>query len=184
MPWLPCVDPRPRGTPVGRQWWFFNDRNGHRGVWTEFGESNLITRVGVKAPFVHDLTVATAETGSVFSKSWGTDLNLDFHKGGPFSNLYTDLDMGAGTRPFNSGGAQGAGPHSGAFATFWNLRSGGKRLALPDPGFGPALNFVGVAGVGTRDPAASRSAAASWLTDGSASPPNLHESMRKRRLGW
>lgn len=162
----------------------FNDRNGHRGVWSEFGESNLFTRIGVKAPYVHDLSVATAETGSVWSRSWGTDLNLDHHKGGPFSNLFTDLDMGAATRAFNSGGAQGAGPHSGAFTTFWNLRSAGKPLVLPDAGFGPALNFVGVAGVGGRDPAASRTTTPSWVMDGGADPPNLHEAMRKRRLGW
>jgi hypothetical protein len=49
-------------------------------VWSEFGEANLFSRIAMRAPFVHDFSVATAETGSVWAHSWGSDLNLDFHK--------------------------------------------------------------------------------------------------------
>jgi hypothetical protein len=62
--------------------WGGLDRQGHRGIWSEFGEANLFTSIAMKVPFVHDFSVATAETGSVWSNSWGVDLNLDFHKVG------------------------------------------------------------------------------------------------------
>ncbi|KAI8464294.1 MAG: pectin lyase fold/virulence factor [Monoraphidium minutum] len=167
-----------RGSPT-RDFWSGLDRSGHRGVWAEFGENNLFTRIAFKAPFFHDFTVATAEHGSVLSKSWGRDLNLDFHKGAPWGNLYTDLDLGAGTRAFKSGGGAGAGPNSASYQTFWNLRAA-QPLQLPDNSFGPQLNFVGVQ---TRDSASAR-VAVRWMQDGGGFPQNLWLSMRQKRLGW
>jgi hypothetical protein len=87
--------------------------------------------------------------------------------------------MGAGTRAFNSGGGQGAGPNSGSWQTFWNLKSAGP-LALPGDGFGPQINF---AGVQTRDSAAARVAVRWAQQDGEAHPRDLWEAMRRRRLG-
>jgi hypothetical protein len=75
--------------------WGGLDRQGHRGVWSEFGEANLFTRIAMRAPFVHDFSVATAETGSVWADSWGTDLNLDFHKVGVACDTSCDKDFRA-----------------------------------------------------------------------------------------
>lgn len=61
---------------------------------------------------------------------------------GSHSNLFSNVDMGAGTRPFASGGAENRGAHSGANNTFWNLY-GDKQLALPPCDYGPLLTFVG-----------------------------------------
>lgn len=36
--------------------------------------------------------------------------------------LFTDLELGASRRAFYSGGPGGAGPASGAWTTFWNIR--------------------------------------------------------------
>ncbi|WIA15873.1 hypothetical protein OEZ85_012625 [Tetradesmus obliquus] len=157
--------------------WGGLDRQGHRGIWSEFGEANLFTRIAMKVPFVHDFSVATAETGSVWSNSWGADLNLDFHKGAPYANLYTDLDLGQGSRPFRSGGAAGAGPHAAAYQTFWNLKSR-QPLTLPDAGFGPLANYVGLQ---TRDSAALRVRA---RAEAGAFPQDLYASMKKKRMGW
>ena len=131
---------------------------------------------------MHDFSVATTEIGSVFSFCSGPDLNLDFHKGAPYANLYTNLDMGLGKRPFNSGGGAGAGPNAGSFQTFWNLKSK-QALTLPKADFGPYINFIGLQ---TRDPAAARFMRASWLQDPSFSvfPDNLWAAMKKKRLGW
>eukprot|EP00775_Hariotina_reticulata_P003015 gene3015-3295_t len=169
---------KPRGAWT-KDWWTGLDKNGHRAIWSEFGESNLFTNIAVKAPFVHDFTVATAEMGSVWSNSWGADLNLDFHKGAPYANLYTNLDMGAGSRPFRSGGGAGAGPNSASYQTFWNLKSR-QPLQLPDGGFGPQINFVGV---WTRESASAR-VNLRWLQDWGQYPQDLWASMRQRRLGW
>lgn len=61
---------------------------------------------------------------------------------GSHSNLFSNINFGAGTRPFASGGAGGRGAHSGANNTFWNLYAS-RQLALPDCSYGPMLTFVG-----------------------------------------
>jgi hypothetical protein len=50
----------------------------------------------MKVPFVHDFSVATAETGSVWANSWGTDLNLDFHKVGVTRDCVTSYTVWGG----------------------------------------------------------------------------------------
>jgi hypothetical protein len=67
---------------------------------------------------------------TVFASGRGVDLNMDQNREANCSNLFSNLDLGAGTRPFNSGGAGNRGAHSGAYSTFWNLRAN-KPLQLP-----------------------------------------------------
>jgi hypothetical protein len=98
-------------------------------------------------------------------------------QGAPYANLYTDLDLGQGSRPFRSGGAAGTGPNAAAHQTFWNLKSR-QPLTLPDAGFGPLMNYVGLQ---TRESAALRVGARS---DAGTYPQNLYASMRKKRMGW
>jgi hypothetical protein len=136
----------------------------------------------MQSQYMHDFSVATTEIGSVWSYCSGPDLNLDFHKGAPYANLYTNLDMGQGSRPFRSGGGDGAGPNAGSFQTFWNLKSK-QPLSLPSADFGPYLNFVGLM---TRDPSAARMARGSWMQDPSFSvyPDSLWTAMKRKRVGW
>lgn len=64
------------------------------------------------------------------------------HTPKPRNTRPPDIDLGAGTRPFRSGGGAGAGPNSASYQTFWNLKAA-QPLQLPDSSFGPQLNFVG-----------------------------------------
>lgn len=45
----------------------------------------------------------------------------------PYGTLFSNIDTGAGLRMFESAGAFGRGPHTGAWTTFWNLRGRRER---------------------------------------------------------
>jgi hypothetical protein len=124
--------------------------------------------------------VASAETGSVRASSLGTDLNLDLHKMGVSTGgtcqKPSDRQTASTEWPLLSG--QCAGRRLGHRPqTFWNLKSR-QPLTLPDAGFGPLMNYVGLQ---TRESAALRVGARS---DAGTYPQNLYASMRKKRMGW
>jgi hypothetical protein len=97
--------------------------------------------------YIHDVTIASGTSLNVFRDGGGEDLNLDHHRTAPMGNLFTNLNMGQGTRPFASGGRKDRGAYSGRGNTYWNLkRDSGGPLLLPDCDFGPLLNFVGAFG--------------------------------------
>lgn len=92
--------------------------------------------------------------GAPPSEAWTTAPGLrcrphaaQHHRNGPFANLFTDIDVGRGTRPFYSGGAEGRGANTGRATTFWNVRSSApaRPLQLPPCGrdYGAMVNFVG-----------------------------------------
>lgn len=96
------------------------------------------------APFIHDITISDAASMNVVADSAGWNLNLDHHRTAPSLNLFTNLNMGVGTRPFASGGRSDRGAHSGRGNVYWGLHTkSGRPMGLPDCGFGPMLNFVG-----------------------------------------
>lgn len=73
----------------------------------------------------------------------GTDLCFDHHKRAPYDNVFTDIDLGAGTRMWKSGGGADLGRQCGACGTFWNIRA--KQPQKYPPGFGPpTLNLIAV----------------------------------------
>lgn len=49
------------------------------------------------------------------------------HRAAPYGTLFSDIDCGEGLRMFDSAGAFGRGPHTGARTTFWNLRGSRER---------------------------------------------------------
>ena len=67
------------------------------------------------AKYIHDITVASGSSLNVFHTGRGVDLNLDHHRAGSFANLFTDINLGYGLRPFSSGGRQDRGAHSGGY---------------------------------------------------------------------
>ncbi|BCX46747.1 pectinlyase [Haloferula helveola] len=151
---------------------------GHHGV-SMTGDDNLLTRFNFQQRFIHDITVARG-AGNVASKGRGTDLCFDHHERAPYENLFTDLDVGAGTRVWHSGGGAKLGRHCGARGTFWNLRS---ERPVPAPGsFGPAsMNLVGVPVKG--DPVTD--ANGRWIeifAPGELDPSDLHAAQMERRL--
>lgn len=151
---------------------------GHHGV-TLGGQDNLLDGFEIRTRFMHDITVTRGSAGNVISDGSGVDLALDHHRHGPHSNLFTDLDLGAGTRMFQSGGGADLGRHSGAFETFWNIRAR-EPQSWPE-GWGPdAMNFIGVHGMtrAVTDPAGR------WIeaiAPESLEPQNLFRSQQTRR---
>lgn len=117
---------------------------GHHGLSSTASGDLLFTRFDVRKTFIHDLTVDGYARGTVWSDGRGVDLAMDHHGRAPNGSLFTNLDLGAGTRPFKSGGSTNRLPHSGAYSTFWNVRAA-RSLALPPDDYGPLLTFVAVA---------------------------------------
>ncbi len=130
---------------------------------------------------IHDLTVSGGSTGNVFSNGRGLDLALDHHKRGPYENLFSNLDLGRGSRVFRSGGAASVGRHAGAGNTYWNLVSRNS-VEVPE-GFAPdRMNIIGLRmrGRNSEDPDGR------WvetIRPGTVDPPDLHAAQLERRLG-
>ncbi|NUM53302.1 MAG: hypothetical protein HUU46_06640 [Candidatus Hydrogenedentes bacterium] len=153
---------------------------GHHGV-TLGGTDNLFTRFDFQTPFIHDLTVSNCG-GNVFSNGRGVDMSFDHHRRAPHENLFTNVDVGKGTRVWLCGGGADLGAHCGARGTFWNIRAA-KSIEAPNDKFGPwSMNFVGVA-MGRK---LETNPEGRWFehTDtGAVLPANLHEAQLARRLG-
>jgi hypothetical protein len=150
---------------------------GHHALTSSAGADVLFTRFDVRRTFVHDLSVDNYALGTVWADGRGTDLNLDHHGRGNYGTLWTKLDLGAGTRPWASGGtAPLRMPHSGARSACWNLAAA-RDTALPPADFGPLLSFVAIKGT------AGRPAPADWHVEpiSGVCPDDLHASMLARR---
>ncbi|MGH9581626.1 MAG: hypothetical protein ACRD4O_01670, partial [Bryobacteraceae bacterium] len=143
------------------------------------GTENLITNFKVETRFVHDISVEWFALHTVFAHGRGVDLAMDHHREANYSSLFTDLYLGAGMRPFASGGSKNRGPHSGAYSTFWNLHAASP-LRPPPRDFGPLLNFIGFGGEIPANPEYR------WtiehITPAKLRPANLYEAMLTRRL--
>ena len=154
--------------------------SGHHGL-TLGGADCLATNFTFTASFFHDLTLEGGSIGNVFSKGSAPDMNMDHHRFAPYENLFTDLDMGEGTRIFASGGGPDKGLHSAAGATFWNLRTKAYQQWPED--FGPDLiNLVALKIRGSD----TKNATGRWMETirpGNINPPDLHLAMRARQLG-
>ncbi|MFK7989191.1 MAG: glycosyl hydrolase family 28-related protein [Sandaracinaceae bacterium] len=159
---------------------------GHHGLNNGFGGDNLFVDFDIQTTFVHDLTNEWYAHGIVFARGRGDDLCMDHHRAAPYATLWTELDLGAGERPFRSGGRGDRGPHTASYDTLWNVR-GARALSLPAANYGPTMTFVGF---DTRD--SIPEGALDWhlehaeSTDPPATdvePANLWVAMRERRLG-
>jgi Pectate lyase superfamily protein len=154
--------------------------NGHHGIDIGHGTENLVTNFDVQTKFVHDISVEWYALHTVFSKGRGIDLNMDHHREANYSSLFSDIDCGAGTRPFDSGGSRDRGAHSGAYSTYWNIRATSP-MPFPASDFGPLLNLIGVH-TKVKDPASPYR----WMIEQPAGkelcPRELHEAMKAQRL--
>lgn len=104
-------------------------QQGHHGIYMSGMGDHLFTRFDLRMRFVHDISVSQC-AGVVVSEGRGEDLCFDHHKRAPYEILFTDIDIGKGTRPWKSGGGAGLGKHAAARVTFWNVRGAGP---LPEP---------------------------------------------------
>ena len=154
--------------------------NGHHGIDVSHGTENLITDFDVQTQFVHDISVEWYALHTVFANGRGVNLNMDHHREANYSTLFSNLNCGLGTRPFDSGGSGNRGAHSGAYSTFWNIHANGQ-LKLPARDFGPLLNFIGLDLSGTDSNNPNQ-----WLIEPRTSPGlcpvELQEAMRAVRL--
>lgn len=115
---------------------------GHHGI-TLGGQDNLLSGFDFQTRFMHDITLTRGSSGNVAMRGRGLDLCLDHHRYAPHSNLFTDIDLGRGSRMFESGGGAALGRHSAAWETFWGVRS--QQPQSWPRGWGPdMMNLVGV----------------------------------------
>ncbi len=158
-----------------------NERSGHHALNNGHGGDNLFVDFDLRVKFVHDITNEWYATGIVVTRGRGDDLAMDHHRAAPYSTLWTEIDAGAGTRPFQSGGSSNRGPHTAAYDTLWNVTAA-KDMQLPPDDFGPRMNFVGF-----RTAETSVSSPYEWWLESIESddldPPNLWLAMRDKRLG-
>ena len=153
---------------------------GHHGVNFE-GDDNFLRDFDFRTKFMHDITVDHHAAGNVCAQGKGVDICFDHHKDAPYENLFSDIDIGLGTRPWQCGGGADLGKNTGARATFWNIRAR-KPLSYPPSGFGPpSMNLVGVR---TEAPGAKQ-LTGRWfetIPPEALSPPELHAAQLARRL--
>ncbi|MFH1499160.1 MAG: glycosyl hydrolase family 28-related protein [Verrucomicrobiota bacterium] len=154
---------------------------GHHGIILNRIGDHLFTRFDFRMRFIHDVGMGNQSAGVVMSQGKGVDLCFDNHKRAPYDNLFTMIDVGKGTRPWASGGGLALGKHSGARATFWNLRSE-RPLPYPKEDYAPwSLNLVGV-NFGRTDTTEPSKA---WVEGGAGAwvyPEDLHAAQLARRL--
>lgn len=158
---------------------------GHHGISLQ-GNDLLCKDFDIETRFIHDLTVQSS-VGCVFSQGRAVDLCMDHHRWASYENLFTDIDAGSGRRLFASSGGGNRGNHSGAGATFWNIRS---ERAAPWPNW--QMDAINIIGVRIVDPAKvvpqlpePSDLKARWLEAVEPErlrPANLYEAMKTRRL--
>jgi hypothetical protein len=152
---------------------------GHHGIYMGGMGDHLFTRFDIRMKFIHDISVS-GTAGVVVSKGKGLDLCFDHHKRAPYEILFTDIDLGLGTRPWKSGGGAALGKHAGARVTFWNLHAAGP---LPEPPSVFAPWSVNLVGVDLGRPAVMAPTGV-WreIEPGTeVQPGNLHEAQLERR---
>lgn len=151
---------------------------GHHGV--TVGEDNLLTNFDIRTKFIHDISVE-GTGGGVISRGRGEDLCFDHHKRFPHAVLFTEIDLGKGTRLYNCGGGDNLGRHSAAWTTFWNLRSRNP-ISRPPADFAPDL--INIVGVFSKE-APVLDPKGVWfepIDPASLEPANLYEAQKALRL--
>ena len=152
---------------------------GHHGI-TMGGQDNLVSGFEFGTRFMHDITVTSGSAGNVVTNGRGLDVCFDHHCYAPHANLFTNIDLGEGSRMFQSGGGARLGRHSAAWETFWCIRS--RRPQTWPEGWGPDLmNLVGLL---SSDPPVTEPTGR-WfepLDPNRLQPANLYEAQLARRL--
>lgn len=149
---------------------------GHHGIVA--GNDMLIKNINFQVPYLHDLTVTRGSSGNVFKNCTGTDLNLDFHHGAPYETLFTDSDLGLGTRWLSSSGG-GYGYHSGKRTVYWNLRSS-ERINGPPADQAPP-GYLVMVGLNFGLNFGRLSHHTEYITPEDIRPQNMHEAQLIRR---
>jgi len=158
--------------------------SGHHGV-NIYGGHNLLQNFLVNGLYVHDLSVESEQSVfNVFRNGKGRDLCIDHHNHAQRNNLFTNLDMGEGTRLYVSGGNDT--PRGVSFnETYWNLTARND-MDYCDHFNTDAMqsrNNVAV-GIRTQKPSDTANSYGNWfetIDPGKLMPKDLYEAQRKLR---
>ena len=153
---------------------------GHHGF-SFSGQDNLFADFDFRTQFIHDISVDGGAAGNVSAHGRGEDLCFDHHKRTDYENLFTDIDIGAGTHLWRHGGGKDLGKPCAARGTFWNLRAA-RPQSYPAPDFGP--ESINVIALQTASPS-QKNPAGRWfetLPPGEIVPQDLHQAQLARRL--
>ena len=153
---------------------------GHHGV-SFYGHDNLLADFDFRTQFIHDLTVDGGASGNVSANGRGVDLCLDHHKRTCYENLFSNIDVGAGTHLWRHGGGDALGKPCAARGSFWNIRSTRPQM-YPPAAFGPlSMNLIAV-----QTKAQSQTEPhGRWfeaISPDAFSPKDIHQAQLKRRL--
>jgi len=153
-------------------------RVGHHAI-SISGHDNLLTGFNIKVKYIHDITVLRSR--NVVANGKGVDLCFDHHRHSPNANLFTNIDIGLGTRMYLSGGGRGGGKHAGAWITFWNIKSK-KPIRWPSEKFAP--DHISIVGISSDQPSI-KDKNGKWFEVSNGNnlfPQNLYEAQLKKRL--
>jgi hypothetical protein len=107
------------------------NNGGHHGIRVHWSNNNLFTNFYIGSQFIHDITVQSInDYGNVFKNGSGININFDHHGSNPHDNLFSNINVGQGSRVFHSSGADDGSPHSGPRETFWNIRKSDGSSAI------------------------------------------------------
>ncbi len=152
---------------------------GHHGIMLG-GQDNLLDTFDYQTRFMHDITVTRGSAGNVVANGKGLDLCFDHHCYAPHANLFTNIDLGEGSRMFQSGGGAKLGRHSAAWETFWGIRA--RRPQRWPNGWGP--DMMNLIGLPSNEPATTN-ASGRWfepISPRQLQPANLYNAQLARRL--
>jgi hypothetical protein len=131
--------------------------NGHFGIGLARSIDVLLKDFTINADYQHSVSVSDYTSGTVIKNGKGApgiNINFDHHRSSPFGVLWTNIDVGNGSRWWKSNGNGGyGGSNVAALVTFWNIKTS-KVTNLPrnPTGFGGNLNIVGLWTNGTVSP--------------------------------
>ena len=84
--------------------------------------------------YVHDVTMNNCH-GCVVMRGKASQMNMDHHRQGIYSSVWTELNLGSPHRMWDSTGNPSEGYNASAYNTYWNLNSNNPTLAYwPEDG--------------------------------------------------
>jgi hypothetical protein len=122
---------------------------GHLGVGLYDSSDVEVGSFDIRGEYLHDLSVRGGIM-CVFHHGKGVNLRLDTHRSAPYGILFSDIYLGAGHRPFGTGGYLSRGMPVAKFATYYNLRNSKyKPIEMPymtvagSCSWGRLVNYIG-----------------------------------------
>ena len=151
---------------------------GHYGVQCRLDTTRCLTKAVIDTVTHHDLSVERSSY-NVFEDCSGRNLCLDHHRDNPHHNLWTDINVGLGTRVWKSGGNVLKGQHNGVGEVFWNLRKGDGTPITTLPPFGLTYWNRRLAIVGHTQNRLNADLSKEWVEGlTTVEPPNVYRAQR------